>query len=194
MSLAFGLFAPSPAQAADAPVDAKVVRMTLTPRAETRAASKPRLMYGFREQIDGNAVVYLGKVTAEEQLFFGNREIWQEIDRIEHAPIEELRGPKALYQVRQGGPDGPLIGVFPKEDHGPLYYLEQAAHCKSADWQVPIGREPFATMLLPELQQSRNFARLLNAQTRVRIATRRVRRGTALDPQHARFRKTRFRT
>jgi hypothetical protein len=64
---------------------------------------------------------------------------------------------------------------FPKEQvrkqfAPPLYFLKMAARCESCDWDLPIREEPFFSILLPELQQTRTFARLLALQARLHIA------------------------
>jgi hypothetical protein len=52
----------------------------------------------------------------------------------------------------------------------PLEFLEQGARCGDCDWQLPIGDVPFYTMVLPDAQQSRSFARLLAVKARREIA------------------------
>jgi len=48
--------------------------------------------------------------------------------------------------------------------------MDQAARFESCDWQLPIREGEFISMLLPELQQSRTWARLLSAKARLEIA------------------------
>jgi hypothetical protein len=132
-------------------------RITLYPQGESQPALKYRLLPDFPDRIDGNAVVYLGMVKSEQNAFFGNRELRDNIDGWQRAPLEELREVENLLSADGG-------------DSGVLYYLDQAARCDHADWQLPIGREPFFEMLLPAVQESRQFARILAAHSRLQLA------------------------
>ena len=48
--------------------------------------------------------------------------------------------------------------------------MERAARCESCDWQQPIREGNFISILLPEIQQSRTYARLLSAKAHLEIA------------------------
>ena len=95
-----------------------------------------------------------GKVTAEQQQFFGNQELWEKIQKWIETPLNE----------------------FPKEEAGKVLqgsqfkFLDQAARCEYCDWQLPLRDEPFYEILLPELQQTRSFGRMLAAKARLQIA------------------------
>jgi hypothetical protein len=69
------------------------------------------------------------------------------------------------------------LDEFPKEEarkvlgHNTIFMtLERAARCETCDWDLPIREEEFISMLLPELQESRTFGRLLGAKARLQIA------------------------
>ncbi len=136
--------------------DIEVYRMTVSPAAAPVPALRYRLLPGFMERIDGNAAVYLGKVKAEASSFFGNKELRENINRWQSDSLDQLRAEKARVP---GMPD-----------HGPFYFLHQAARCEYCDWQLPIRREPFYPILLPAIQEQRSFARLLSAAARIHIA------------------------
>jgi hypothetical protein len=128
------------------------VKLTLHPATEPTPALRYRLLPGFLDQTPGNAAVPYGKVTAEEMAFFGSQEQRDKVDRWQEMPLEELRRENV---------------ALPKMS---VEFLEQGARCRYCDWQLPIGDVPFYTMLLPDAQQSRGYARLLAVKARREIA------------------------
>lgn len=144
------LQAPGRAQEAAAPT-----RITLYPATATRPALANRLLPGFLERIDGNAIVYLGMVKSEQNAFFGRPGLQNQFDEWKSAPLTELRDVQPFLKSRE---------------NGPLYYLDQAARSSRADWQLPIGRVPYYSIMLPNVQESREFARLLAAHARIAMA------------------------
>ncbi len=130
------------------------IKLTLHPAAEPTPALKYRLLTGFLEQIPGNAAVHYGKVTAEERVFFSNQELRESIVRWLDTPLEQLRRDKVHL------PSGGKI-----EDD-----LRRAARCEYCDWQLPIRDEPFFTIHLSEVQQCREFGRILGARARLQMA------------------------
>ncbi len=146
---ALWLFAASAARADDVPP----VKLTIHPMAAPRPSLKYQLLPPFATRIRGNAAVYYGKVTAERQHIFGNRELIEKIDSWRELPLAELRKPEIK---------------MPTETIENVLY--RAAHCDSCDWQLPIREEDFSELLLPEVQQSRQFARFLGTSTRIHIA------------------------
>jgi hypothetical protein len=123
-------------------------------RGEPTPALKYRLLPGYLEQISGNAAVYYGKVTAEETAFFGKQEWRDKVERWQELPLEELRREVDRVPLGEAAFDS----------------LHRGARCKYCDWQLPIGDAPYYTILLPEAQQSRMFARVLAAEARIQIA------------------------
>jgi len=120
------------------------------------AAPVPALKYYLlpkvTEQTTGNAAVPYGKVTAEESTYF-QKYAWSKIiDTWQEMPLDQLRKEHVPHPT------------------GPLLFLEQGAKCKYCDWQLPIGQVPFYTILLPDAQQSRSFARVLAVTARIEIA------------------------
>ena len=132
--------------------DDKALRITVHPAPEPRPALKHQLLPELLDRTPGNAAVDYGKVTAERSAVFGNDQWWEENwrKRID-APLAELRGQEFE-----------LPGIFKA--------LDRAARREYCDWQVPIREGNFYTVLLPELQQTRSFARLLGLRARIQIA------------------------
>jgi len=134
--------------------DKPPVKLTLHPAAEPRPALKYQLLPEFMDRVPGNAAVYYGKVTAEQIQFFSNQELLGNIERWRKASLEELRG----EEVRL-----PPLGSID-------YFLDRAARCDYCDWQLPIREGEFYTMLLPDVQQTRQFARILGTKARIHTA------------------------
>jgi hypothetical protein len=127
------------------------VKITLYPAAAPQPLLKYRLLPEFIDRIPGNAAVYYGKVKAEQNQFFSNRQIRDNMDRWYEAPLDDLRREKA---------------------HVPLevYYLEQAARCEYCNWQLPIRREPPYGIRLSEVQEVRQFSKIICTQARILLA------------------------
>jgi hypothetical protein len=137
-----------------AEADEGPITIRLYPSAEPKPALKYKLLPSRDEQIAGNAAVYYGKVKAEETLFFSNKELRDNMDRWREAPLEELVSEDARV------PSGGSID----------FYLDRGARCQFCDWQMPIGDVQFYSILLPEIQESRRFGRILATCARIDIA------------------------
>ncbi len=131
-----------------------LVKLTLYPSPQPVPALKYRLLPDRLDQKPGNAAVHYGKVTGEETRFFSSREMLDDIDRWQQTPLKELRDGKLNLPTR-GGIEGSI---------------RRGAHCRFCDWQLPISEGPFYGMLLPEIQQTRNFGRILAVRARMQIA------------------------
>lgn len=129
------------------------VKIVLYPAAAPVPALKYQLLPPMIERRPGNAAVNYGKVTAEQSSFFGNQQLQDKIGKWLEVPFHEF--PKE--EVR-------------KEFQPPLHFLKLATRCESCDWDLPIREEPFFSILLPDVQQSRTFGRILALQARVHIA------------------------
>lgn len=140
------------ATAQETPAPTSITLHSATP---TRPALAVKLLPDFMERIDTNAVVYLGMVKSEQNAFFGNRGLQEQIADWGTTPLDKLRDVKQFLTSREDGP---------------LYYLDEAARCTHADWQLPIGRKPYYSMGLPSIQESRQFARILVAHGRIAMA------------------------
>ena len=133
---------------------APTVKLVLHPAAEPRPALKYHLFPPLVDRRPGNAAVLYGKVTAEQWPFFTDRERWEKIVKLIEIPLAEFPKEEA---------DRVLGGVR-------LQDLERGARCEYCDWQLPIREEKFYGILLPAVQQTREFGRLLAAKARLQIA------------------------
>jgi hypothetical protein len=130
------------------------VKLVLHPAPEPRPALKYQLLPPIVDRRPGNAAVLYGKVTAEQLPFFGNQEQWEKIVKWIDTPLAEFPREEARK----------VLGGVRFQD------LARAARCEYCNWQLPIREEPFYQILLPEVQQTRTFGRLLAAKTRLEIA------------------------
>ncbi len=130
----------------------KPKKLVLYPAAAPRPALKYQLLPTVRERKPGNAVVFYGKIKAEQNNFFCNRELQDKLESYREAPLEELR-------------DAKEIDVLP----GVLRFLKRGVVCEDSDWQITIREDGFET-LLPEIQESRQYARYLQTLARKQIA------------------------
>jgi len=128
------------------------VKLTLHASAAPTPALKYRLLPNYTDQVSGNAAVNYGKVTAEEMTFFKKYAFQDIIDTWEEMPLDKLR-----------------LETVPLPESS-VFFLERAAKCKYCDWQLPIGEMPFYTIMLPEAQQTRSYARILAVKARIEIA------------------------
>ena len=133
--------------------DVPPVKLTIRPAAAPRPALRYQLLPELKQRIRGNAAVYYGKVTAEHGAIFCRREMLDKIEHWRQAPLADLR----KEDVDMGTS---LVEAM----------LTRAARCETCDWQLPIHEEPFFTILLPEVQQTRQFARNLATRARIQIA------------------------
>lgn len=133
-----------------------VTRLTVHPADAPDPALKYRLLPPLSDRRPGNAAVWYGKVTAEQSNLFNSSEIWEQIGAWATMPLDEVRTNELLQSVT--------------DDSGVFKHLEAAARSESCDWQLPIRDEPFYEILLPEVQQARQFARLLAVRVRRQLA------------------------
>ena len=129
----------------------KLKKIVLYPAAAPRPALKYQLLPTPLERKPGNAVVFYGKLKAEEDNFYGNRKLRKKLYDYLDAPLEELRDAKEIDIL-----------------HSLLRYLKRGVICEDCDWQMTIREDGFAT-LLPEIQESREYARFLRLIARKQI-------------------------
>jgi hypothetical protein len=133
----------------------KFVRITVHPAGEPRPALQYQLLPDFMQQTEGNAAVHYGKVTAARQRFFSDRDLWEKISQWARMPLNEL----PLDEVRETVQSKPVFDT-----------LRRASRCRDCDWESPVRDVPFYEILIPEVQQLRNFARLIAVKARLEIA------------------------
>ncbi len=129
------------------------LKVTIYPAAAPRPSLKYQLLPKFNQRLDANAAVYYGKVTAESTAVFGNRELLDRFDDWREGPLAALRGDDVKMNIS---------GIEEK--------LRRAALCDWCDWQLPVREPNFYRILLPEVQQTRQFAKLLATDARIHIA------------------------
>jgi len=150
--------------AADANADKPpTVKLVLQPAVAPRRALQYQLLPPVIDRKPGNAAVLYNRVPAEQADFFSKFYSeggpWAKIEKWLEVPLgdpreKELRRPEWTS----------LLGGVIFED------LDRAARCESCDWQLPLREQMFFSIRLPELQQTRSYARLLTAKARLEIA------------------------
>ena len=123
-------------------------------------APEPRLKYlllpPLIAQRTGNAAVYYGKIKSEQNSFFTSKEVAKLIATAQTETLSELRANPAYDQ---------LINL------GPIYTNMRLGACSTmVDWQLPLREVFFTDLLLPEIQESQQFIRILYARARIQIA------------------------
>ncbi|HAN97046.1 MAG TPA: hypothetical protein DCQ98_06255 [Planctomycetaceae bacterium] len=113
------------------------------------------LLPSVRDRHSGNAAVHYGKVKSEQNRLFGDSELLEKFHAWTTRPLEELKNEPQ-----------PLLSA----DSSIFATLKRAAYCDSCDWQLPIREEETLFILLPEVQESRLFARMLASTARWHIA------------------------
>jgi len=147
-------FAPwSPAEEGENPV----TKIVLHPAPEPRPALKYRFVFPVGQRRPGNAILLYDRIYAERFRVFGAKyEVWEELHKWSEAPLADLRSDKARKAISGYG--------------GIVKQLDEAARCKSCDWQLLTPGQPFWEILLPDVQSSRAFARILAPYVRLQMA------------------------
>ncbi len=144
----------------------KTAQIVLYPMAAPRPALKYQLLPPFLERRPGNAAVWWNRLLAERNVFFDRcYKEWEESGTIAQWLDIPLGTPQEkAYRETD------LAKVIDILRGGGIYSdMERAARFESCDWQLPVREGNFIAMLLPEIQQSRMYARLLSAKARLEI-------------------------
>jgi hypothetical protein len=152
---------------ADESPSAPPVQVVLYPAPAPQPALKYQLLTPFLERKPGNAAVWWNRLPAESFRFFnaveneyansGRITTWMEL------PLGDPR--EKAYRQNE------LAGLSFMFGHGGIYHaMERAARFESCDWELPIHEGNYIEILLPEIQQSRSYARLLAAIAHMEIA------------------------
>jgi hypothetical protein len=148
------------------PEEQKTVQMVLYPAAEPRPALKYQLLPPFLERRPGNAAVWWNRIPAEENLFFNKLSAkggpWDKAEKWMEIPIGDPR--EKEYRKKVLADD---IGMF---GGGIFRDIERAARFESCDWEQPIREGNLIAIRIPEMQQTRWYARLLSAKAHLEIA------------------------
>ncbi len=124
--------------------------LTISPRVIERPLTKYRLMPAEYELREGNAAPILLRLPWEQVPYFS-----KEVPNLAHYSEISLNDP-----------------VFKGNEIFPFFNrIKRAAYRKTADWQYPIGEEPFGDILLPDVQGARDVVgHGLSAWIRQRLA------------------------
>ena len=134
----------------------------LHPAPEPRPALKYQLLPPFPERRPGNAAVWWNRIPAERTNFFTEFNkaggIWEKVEKWMEIPLGDPREKELRYQARECA------------DQVPYSDMEHAARFESCDWELPIHDGGVIEMLLPELQQTRTYGRMLSTKARLETA------------------------
>jgi hypothetical protein len=135
--------------------ESEPIELTVDPIGPAEPLLAIELLPSVRDRHSGNAAVHYGKVKAEQNRLFGDSELLEKFHAWTTRPLEELKNEPQ-----------PLLSA----DSSIFATLKRAAYCDSCDWQLPIREEETLFILLPEVQESRLFARMLASTARWYIA------------------------
>ena len=141
----------------------KTVKITLHPMAAPRPVLKYQLLPHFLDRRPGNAAVLWNRIPAERTAFFtelykegGD---WDKFEAWMQIPLGDPREKQLRSKIDRTLGDSQLFRD-----------MDRAARFESCDWQFPIREGNPIAMLIPEVQQTRTFSRLLAAKARLEIA------------------------
>jgi hypothetical protein len=145
----------------------KPVQIVLYPSPEPRPALKYQLLPPFMERRPGNAAVFWNRVPAERSHFYADLYatggLWDKLQKWMDIPLGDPR--EKAYRTKELAKD---IGIL--HPGGICRDMERAARFESCDWQLPFREGNPFEVLLPEMQQTRTYARLLSAKAHLEIA------------------------
>lgn len=130
--------------------------LRLTPCAAPQPKLKYLLLPTIIDQQPGNAAVHYGKVKSEQNYFFTAKEVADAIESAQNVPLSALKDDHSFDQLVNLGP------IFNN--------MQRGARSSYVDWQLPLRDAFFTELLLPEVQESRQFVRILHGRARVQIA------------------------
>ncbi len=143
------------------------VQIVLYPAPEPRPALEYQLLPPFMERRPGNAAVWWNRLPAEQMRFlisvYAKDGAWERIYKWMEIPLDDPR--EKAYREKELAKDVDIIR--PSQLFSDM---DRAARFESCDWEEPVREGRYLEMLIPEIQQSRNFARLLSAKAHLEIA------------------------
>jgi hypothetical protein len=125
----------------------------------------PALEYQFLppywERHPGNAAVLWNRITAERTDFFRAFErsegVWEKVDKWMEIPLGDPREKQSRPKAEE------VLSTAMFND------MDRAARFESCDWELPMHDGNVISMLIPEVQQTRGYGRLLSAKARLEI-------------------------
>jgi len=148
-----GLVGISEAEGNDEP---ETVTLTLHPQAAPTPPLKYRLLPSLEKQFPGNAAVFYAKVFAERQSTSHDNEFWFEHPELLSAPLGELQNNEVVLKV--------------VAHQGIFALLERASYADTCDWQISQVNAPYYSILLPEVQRTFAFTKVLALKTRYSLS------------------------
>jgi len=150
----------------------KVVKVTLHPMPEPRPALKHRLLPSLLDCRPGNAAVLWNRIPAERQGYFNELYkqggVWERVEKWMEIPVSDPREKQFRDEDKRK-----YAGNWPMVDFirdVPYADMARAARFESCDWQLPIHEGNVYSIMLPEVNQLRQYGRLLAAKARLEIA------------------------
>src|SRR5262249_18309435 len=139
----------------EAPPEPQPVRLELRPMPAPVPALKYRLLPELRDTTPGNAVVlYYRAFSPEWQTHRSDQKLMDEINAASEAPLK----------------DGPREDLAWLTKTTMLGEVDRAARRQYCDWEmVERVRQEGVSMLLPEQQGMRDFARLLTVRAKLEL-------------------------
>ena len=137
------------------------VAVVLHPAAEAVPALKYQLLPPFAERRPGNAAVWWNRIPAAQEHIFTELAKeggdWEKVEKWMAIPLGDPR-------EKENRPKASELG-------NPSLFsdMDRAARFESCDWELPFHEGGVIEMRLPELQQTRQFARMLSANARLEI-------------------------
>lgn len=138
---------------------APTIKLVVRPAAEPRIALKYQLLPGVLDRRPGNAAVLYNKIAIDLA--------GKEWDEAQEKAGDWLKQPLADL------PREEVAKVLSRYEYV-LRDLDLAARREQCDWQLPFREQDFISMLLPEVQKIRGFARLVALQARLQTAEGRI--------------------
>lgn len=135
---------------------APVVKLTLHPAPEPRPALKYRLLPEAIDLKPGNAAVMYNKVFLQWSQRRHDTETWQRIVDWSAVPLDGLPRDAVRKTLSSFESEFDALGLAARRDH--------------CDWQLPLTERNPLALLLPEVQEARQGARLLAAKARLEMA------------------------
>ena len=152
---AVAVFVPLTASGEDGEDKVETIRLLLHPAPEPCPALKYQLLPNVLDRKPGNAAVMYNKLGMQFAEVGEGRLPEEIVDWLEMSladlPRQKIRETLDKYRHVLDG-------------------LELAARRERCDWELPIREQNFISLLLPELQKARGFARLLAVKARLEIA------------------------
>jgi hypothetical protein len=156
-----GALCPLTAVAAESDDNAtQTVRLDVWPAVAPRPALKIELLPNIRERRPGNAAVHYNKIGLNYPDGPAAHSDLKELDQWLEVPLAQLPRDK--------------VRAYLDKHQRVLDDIALAARRDQCDWELPIREQDFVTMILPEVQRIRSFARLLQLQARLQIVEGRL--------------------